>query len=133
MIIEKSIKTLKEHTNTVSCVVVTPDKYIMSGSYDSTIRLWSSESYQCQHILNMPEGDAYNIAFIPEYDENKFITISQSSESVIIFNHLSGIIYSNFRKKQYYLASITCFAILPNGNIVIGDYCGGITIFDPTT
>jgi len=47
------VSTLKGHTKNVSCVTVLPNGCIVSGSRDSTLRIWDPDSWKCILILQV--------------------------------------------------------------------------------
>jgi WD40 repeat protein len=50
--------TLEGHTTGVECIVVYGDK-LLSGSQDSTIKVWSTDTWACERTLE-GHGDAVN-------------------------------------------------------------------------
>ena len=52
------VSTLKGHTKNVSCVTVLPNGCIVSGSRDSTLRIWDPDSWKCILIL---QGDQKSV------------------------------------------------------------------------
>ncbi len=51
----KCIATLNGHTDSVlALAIVLPESNIVSGSWDTTIKIWQSESpYECINTLNI--------------------------------------------------------------------------------
>jgi WD40 repeat protein len=48
----KNVATMQGHNNNITSVAFSPDgKYLASGSYDKTIKLWSMESYKEVNVL----------------------------------------------------------------------------------
>ncbi|NIM14810.1 MAG: hypothetical protein GTO45_22710 [Candidatus Aminicenantes bacterium] len=56
-----------KHSGTVNCVAVSPDgKYIVSGSYDQTLKLWDKSSGKEIRSFKGHEGDVSSVGFSPD-------------------------------------------------------------------
>ena len=45
------LKTLEDHQNEVTCILIIPNDKFISGSYDNTIKIWDLNSYECLNTL----------------------------------------------------------------------------------
>ncbi len=64
---QKEIATLKNHSNWVKSVAFSPDgKYLASGSYDNTVKLWSVESQKEVVTLQGHSDWVTSVAFSPD-------------------------------------------------------------------
>jgi WD40 repeat protein len=52
----KCLKTLNEHSGTVTCVIIYNNNKFISGSWDDTIKIWDLESFECIETLNNNSG-----------------------------------------------------------------------------
>lgn len=63
----KCLQTLEGHTSLVTFVSYSPDgKYIASGSWDKTIKIWDAESGKCVKTLEGHTKGVRSIAFSPD-------------------------------------------------------------------
>ncbi|MCE9546422.1 MAG: protein kinase [Planctomycetia bacterium] len=59
-------RTLKGHTDTISCLAITPDgKQLATGSWDQTVRQWDPATGQEVRVLRGHPGSLYAVAFSP--------------------------------------------------------------------
>eukprot|EP00004_Rigifila_ramosa_P012313 TRINITY_DN2659_c0_g1_i6.p1 TRINITY_DN2659_c0_g1~~TRINITY_DN2659_c0_g1_i6.p1 ORF type:complete len:1175 (-),score=306.98 TRINITY_DN2659_c0_g1_i6:1339-4374(-) len=59
---DRLVASLRGHANRVSCVTATPDsRYIISGSDDRTVKLWSMPSLSDSHYLDTSETSALSV------------------------------------------------------------------------
>lgn len=50
------LKTLNNHTDWVTCILLLPDDKFISGSDDKTLKIWNLENYECLNTLLNQEG-----------------------------------------------------------------------------
>jgi len=56
--------SLNGHTNQVHCICFSPDrKYLLSGSADTTVRLWSIEKGTCQKVFSQHTDHVNAVVF----------------------------------------------------------------------
>jgi WD40 repeat protein len=69
-----SIKTLNGHTHTITELFLFKDRYILSGSNDTTIRVWDIEDdYNCINILR---GHTSSISNIYSLDDDTIVSVA---------------------------------------------------------
>jgi WD40 repeat protein len=105
---------LKGHTRNVSCVVVISDKYIVSGSWDKTIRVWDIKTGRCKYILS-GHTEQINDIFVLS-DEEPYSLVSCSKDKTIRKWTLQSDYYYQ-RILSRYEYEITKLAILPDKRI----------------
>ena len=111
------------HSNFVTSVAFSPDgKTIVSGSHDTTIRLWDVKS---QKEIACLEGDSYysvtSIAFSPD---GKTIVYGSLDDTIRLWDAQSGrekqIAYLKYLlDDDYYDGYISYFTFSPDGQIVV--------------
>ncbi|KDQ50997.1 hypothetical protein JAAARDRAFT_84093, partial [Jaapia argillacea MUCL 33604] len=90
---KQELQTLKEHKYTVSCIAISYDgKYIVSGSYDKTIRIWDAVSGA--PVLQPLEGHTdwvTSVAFSPDGQRIVSGSVSGSYDKTIrIWDAVAG-------------------------------------------
>ena len=77
-----------EHNAIVNSVSFSPDgRYLVSASYDKSIRVWDLSSKRCVHILEGHTGNVCSARFSPD---GKYIISASDDESVRIWNTKNG-------------------------------------------
>lgn len=76
-------RTLQSHKAEVSAVKIVNNKYIVSGSYDNTIKVWDLESGNLINTLDGHEGD---ITALATTKNNKYIIASSLDLTISIWN-----------------------------------------------
>ncbi|KAJ3336254.1 Transducin (beta)-like 1 X-linked receptor 1 [Gonapodya sp. JEL0774] len=65
-----ALRILQGHTKEVYTVRWNPDtsggRMLASGSFDSTVRIWSADQGTCLHILTRHTGPVYSVSFSPD-------------------------------------------------------------------
>ena len=89
---------LDGHCDTVSCLAITGDnRYIFSGSYDGTMRIWSlqdEENKRQEEVLRISSGYIHSLAVT---NGNKYI-VSELSDSIVSIWRVN----SKFRNQNAY-------------------------------
>ncbi len=72
------------HSSSVSSVAFSPDgKYLASGSYDSTVKLWSVESQKEVTTLQGHSDYVYSVTFSPD---GKYLASGSSDNTVKLWS-----------------------------------------------
>ena len=116
---------LRGHEGIIKCLLRITEEKILSGSLDSTTRLWDINSGECLRVIRRIYSDIRSLLF---KDPDILINISNGGKIEVVrnlmkmqFSLLSTIIDLNMRSCiQDYL--------LPNGGILTSDYDLGILI-----
>ncbi len=62
---DQLIQTLKGHTHTVNCVLFSEkSEFLLSGSSDKTIRVWSTSEWKCKYILKEHSESIWSLGLI---------------------------------------------------------------------
>ncbi|KAL5526780.1 hypothetical protein ACEPAF_8505 [Sanghuangporus sanghuang] len=81
------IKVLKGHTSSVDSVSISPDgRFIASGSYDQTIRVWDTDSGKPMWCFRAGSGVA-SVAFLPD---SKQVVLCSKNRMIRVFDVDNG-------------------------------------------
>lgn len=71
------MRTLREHRGLVNACAITPDgRYVVSGSYDSTLKVWDLQSGVCQStLIDGPDGETAAL----DYLNNRIVSASSEA------------------------------------------------------
>jgi len=116
-------RVLDDHSDDVKCVALSPDgKTLASGSDDDTVRLWSTETWECTRALRVGHN-VYSLAFSPDGSK---VAVGESDAA--IWSVESGERECGFRVSGSIMLSV---AWHPEGRLLAtGSYEGGIDLWD---
>lgn len=117
------------HEDAVSCVAFTPDsRRALSGSWDSTLRLWDAETGKCLHVLTDHEAPVSCLSVAPD---GRWAVSGDSGGEIKIWDLTAGRCVRGARVEA---DSIHCTAVSPDGrSIMVGDSDGQVTQWDPAS
>ena len=79
------VKTLVGHNSEVSSVIeILYTKFIASGSWDRTIKIWNYESGECISTLSGHKDKVCTLVYVPE---KKFIVSGCDDKTIKIWNY----------------------------------------------
>jgi len=107
-------RTFAEHTELVSSIAITPDSQILaSGSYDSTIKLWSLQQRSSQHTLAGHTGRITCVAISPD---GQFLVSSSHDSTIKLWSLRIGALLHTFKGHS---SKVHYVAFSPNGLTLI--------------
>eukprot|EP00917_Polyrhabdina_sp_WS-2016_P026360 GHVP01056617.1.p1 GENE.GHVP01056617.1~~GHVP01056617.1.p1 ORF type:complete len:612 (-),score=48.69 GHVP01056617.1:12-1847(-) len=113
--------TFKGHQGAVWCFILT-DQYLITGSTDTKIRIWTLDGFECQKILT---GHTATVRCIESICSNVFV--SGGRDGVINVWDMEG---SELGRLFGHTDSIRKITVLNRGRIASGSYDGTIRIWD---
>jgi WD40 repeat protein len=111
---QKTVQTLRGHTNSVIAITALPNGNCVSGSEDKTLRLWNTDTGEM--IRSFPTNLDYFIAIAGLPDGN-FVT-NNDENGFTVWNSKTGERIQNYVGKHTNL--IYCLTTLKNGTVVSG-------------
>lgn len=117
------------HSSFISAIVVTPDgKRCISGSHDSTLRVWNLETGQCIRTLEGHRGTVNVLVLTP--DGNRCVSGSQDG-TLRFWDYETG---KCLRTLEGHKGAITAVALAPDGRLCAsGSHDGTIRVWDLET
>lgn len=119
--------TLTGHVRHILAVMVTRAGDIVSGSSDSTVRVWEAEKAACKHVLR---GHFKGIRFLLELPQDDHIATGSIDGAISIWRVSSG---ECIRTMGGYTADLKCMALWSGGRIVAGSLDGSLTVWDSSS
>lgn len=122
---------IRQYMDDARSFKITPDgKYIITGSKDKTVKLWSVETGNCKYIKEH-SGSVYSVAVSP--DGNRFISVTYSS--VFLWDLEEGkcvdtINYNNYVKHVVFSPDGKYIVISFDNKIIVRSADGGSIIWD---
>ncbi|NER01545.1 MAG: protein kinase [Okeania sp. SIO3C4] len=108
------VRTFEGHRGTVYAVVISPDgQTIVSGSADTTIKVWDYGSGELKHSLTGHRGYIYTVAISPD---GKTIVSGSSDDTVKVWDLTTGALLKTLSGHR---ADIYDTAISPDGQTVV--------------
>lgn len=95
-----TLKTFKGHTDGVTCLKFNR-KYLMTGSYDSTIKIWRVDTGECLRTLTGHQKGVKSLVF----DSQKLITGGLDS-TIKVWNYHTGQCISTYRGHDEAVTSV---------------------------
>ena len=108
------IRTLTGHTGGIRAVAVTPDETtIVSGSWDTTVKVWDLESGRELRTLAGHTGDVNSVAVSPD---GKSIVSGSDDSTVKVWDLATG---RELRTLASHTGSVRAVAIIPDGTTIV--------------
>jgi WD40 repeat protein len=123
------LQTLEGHTDSVTSVAFSPDgKQIVSGSDDTTIKLWDAVTGA---VLQTLEGHTYYIRSVAFSPDSKQIVSGSSDKTVKLWDTVTGVVLQTLEGHTDYVESV---AFSPDGKqIVSGSSDNMVKLWDTVT
>ena len=110
----ESVRILKDHQDHLTSVAISVDgKFIVSGSYDRTVRIWETESGRCLKTL---EGHSTAVLDVAISADGKFIVSGSVDKTLKIWETESG---RCLKTLEGHSNSIWGVAISTNGKFIV--------------
>lgn len=121
--------TLKGHKDTVSLLAFSPNgKWLASGSLDSTIGLWSTESWERVYALTDLYGEIMTLLWHPS---SLLLAAGADDAQAAMWNVLKGTLVMYFVGHR---GAVTCTAWSPDvKKLITGSSDGSVSVFNPKT
>jgi WD40 repeat protein len=114
------------HTNKVSDVAISPDgRWLVSGSFDQQVIIWSLETYQPVYELAGHKADQLYVAISPD---NRTVASGDNQGTVILWDIATGQELERFHTDS---AKLLCLEFSPDGKLlaVCTDYPDGVYLW----
>ncbi|HEY5434885.1 MAG TPA: serine/threonine-protein kinase [Candidatus Limnocylindrales bacterium] len=124
--------TLQGHTDEVTAVAVSPDgRWVVSGSYDRTLRIWDPESGTCVRTL---EGHTNWVKAVAVAPDGRWVVSGSWDKTVRIWDPGSGTCVRTLEgpTRSVPFGSVPAVAVSPDGRwVVSGSDDHTLRIWDP--
>ncbi len=108
------VRTLKGHTYRVNSVSFSPNgKYIISGSWDETLKLWQTESGE---EIRTFKGYEYRVNAVDYSPDGEFVVSGTSDNTFKLWRIQTGEIIRVFKGHK---SNILTLAFSPDGNYIV--------------
>jgi WD40 repeat protein len=119
--------TLEGHTSTIYCLKVTQYGDVATGSWDTTVKIWDTNTGKCKVTFPIDSS----VRCLEVHTDNRII-LGLANSDIQIWDVSAGECLE-ILKCDDDPESIRCLGILPNGNIISGYTGGKIQIWDGQT
>ena len=114
------------HSSTVNCIIILPDGRVVSGSSDSSLRVWDPSTGQCLQSL---EGHSASVRCVAVLPDGRVVSGSKDS-SLLVWDPSTGQCLLSL---EGHSGSVSCVAVLPDGRVVSGSWDSSLRVWDPST
>ncbi len=119
----KNIKTLKGHSDSVGSVNMLPNGHVISGSQDSTLKVWDIDKGTCLSTLQGHSSWVTCAAVLP----NGQVISGSGDKTLKVWDIAAGTCLNTLQGHSHTVCSI---AVLPNGDVVSGSYDQTLKVWD---
>jgi WD40 repeat protein len=119
------VKILKGHTKSINSVGVSPDgKYVVSGSRDKTIKVWSMMTGECVKTLKGHVDYVNSVAIFPD---SEHLVSDSEDKTVKIWDIGTGEVSKTLKLPDYVKGCVSSVAVSHDGEqITAGSIAVGI-------
>ena len=122
--------TFTEHTDDVTALAILSNVYIISGSKDTTIKLWDPSNVASIRTFTEHTNGVTALAVLPK-DNNNFVGfISGSKDNTIKLWDPTSV--NSIRTFSEHLDDVTSLAVLHDGRFISGSNDNTIKLWDPS-
>lgn len=122
----RSCTSLTCHTDSITCLSILPEKRLVSGSRDCSLRVWDSNIGECLQIWKGHFDSITCIANLP----NGQVVSGSHDRTLRVWNINSE---ESLQTLSEHTESVTCVAVLQDGRIVSGSNDKTIRVWDANT
>ncbi len=121
LITRRQLFTLTGHSDSVSAVAVTPNgKYVISGSWDNTLKVWNLETGQEKFTL---AGHSHRVDAVAVTPNGKYVISGSWDNTLKVWNLETGEVIASFTAD----GALRCCAVAQDAvTIAVGDATGRI-------
>jgi len=125
----RALRVLKGHASAVGGVAVTPDgKTVVSGSNDSTLKVWDLETGQCRATFKGHTADVNNVVVTPD---GRTVVSSSEDKTLKVWDLETGQCRATFKG---HTADIMGLVVTPDGRTVVsGSWDTTLKVWDLET
>ena len=110
------LRSLEGHTDWVNAVAVSPDgRFIVSGSWDNTVKVWEAES---GHLLRSLEGHTDRVRAVAVSLDGRFIVSGSSDRTVKVWEAESGRLLRSLEGHTGWVNAVAV-AVSPDGRFIV--------------
>ncbi|MHC4560307.1 MAG: protein kinase domain-containing protein, partial [Planctomycetota bacterium] len=130
-IMDQSLLTLRGHRDVVWSVAISPDgRYIVSGSWDETIKIWDAATGHELRTIKGHNGSVNSVAFSP--DGRRIISGGGGDSQIKVWDAKTGSELLSVEDEHE--EGITAVAFSPDGKqFISGGYGNKVKLWDSTT
>ncbi|KAK7197284.1 WD domain, G-beta repeat [Novymonas esmeraldas] len=123
------LRTLEGHTDTVSLLSFSPNgQWLATGSLDSSVALWSTETWERKHVLTDLYGEIMTLLWHPS---SLLLAAGADDAQAAMWNVVKGTLVMYFVGHR---GPVTCTAWSPDvKKLVTGSSDGSVGVFNPKT
>ncbi|KAH0565258.1 hypothetical protein GP486_001355 [Trichoglossum hirsutum] len=124
-----SQRLLEGHSAVVRAVAFSPDgQLVVSGSYDSTVKLWDTATGAVRHTLIGHSNDVTGVAFSPD---GQLVVSGSGDNTVRLWDTATGAVRHTLMGHSDYVIGV---AFSPDGQLVVsGSYDKTVRLWDTAT
>jgi WD40 repeat protein len=118
------IAVLDGHSVTVSCISALPDGSIVSGSLDTTLRVWQPATGVCERVL---VGHCESVTCLAVLPDGRAVSGSDDA-TLRVWQTATGVCE---RVLDGHTANVICLSVLSDGRVVSGSDDGTLRVWQP--